>query len=184
MSDRDQIVTAFESHREAPGMPYSEEHFLDYLLERPSKKGYVRNSFSGLRRFNAFIDQVQLELSICFSLKDREANYSLDRFVARVAELRASPRSSLASFRNQARAGFGGPVFLVANGLFALVYLALGRSNEVLSAVCIVVLIMFNLLAIWLFIRYRRYMARLYTKLSQAAAMKSKKPLKATPPEG
>ncbi len=72
---RTRIIQLFEKHRAAPGAPYDEGHFLDFLLRDPKKERAVYNSFSGLRRFNAFLDEVQYELGVCFSLDDRDANY-------------------------------------------------------------------------------------------------------------
>ena len=175
MSEKEHIVAVFESHRKAPGTPYSEDHFLDYLLEHPEKKRAVYNSFSGLRRFNAFIDHVQMDYSICFSLKDRDANYSLDMFVARVVELRGSPRSSLASFKNQARAGLGWAPVFIANTILILACVV-SRSYAIPLAGCITFLILFNTAVAIFFVRYRRYMARLQQKLQ--AAMKKPKPLR------
>src|SRR5262245_36245708 len=83
-ADRARILTLFEQHRARPGTPYDESHFLDFLLPDPQRKHAVHGSFRGLRRYNAFIDDVQLEFAICFSLKDRETDFSVDRFVARV----------------------------------------------------------------------------------------------------
>src|SRR5688572_14968620 len=112
---RARVVELFESHRERPGTPFDATHFLDFLLAEPKGKGAVRNSFGGLRRFNAFIDAVQLEFAVYFSIKDRESNHSVDGFAARVEELMASPASSLASLRNQVQRGFGVQVWGVAN---------------------------------------------------------------------
>jgi hypothetical protein len=67
----------------------------------------VYNSFKGLRRYNAFLNDIQLEFGICFSGADFDANYSLPRFVARIAELQASRRSSLNSLRTARKRGFG-----------------------------------------------------------------------------
>jgi len=86
-SHRDRILAIFERHRATPGTAFPEERFLNHLMADPKGPEAVRNSFSGLRRFNAFIDEVQLEFGVCFSMKDLEASYSLPRFEARVREL-------------------------------------------------------------------------------------------------
>ncbi|MGN6229476.1 MAG: hypothetical protein ACTHNM_18770 [Dyella sp.] len=168
---REQIIATFESHRKDPKAPYSEDHFLDFLLRRPGRKGSVRDSFVSLRRFNAFIDQVQLDFSVCFSLKDLEANYSLDKFVARVAELQESPRSSLASFKNQTRAGFGWPIIVIGDGILVILSLLL-RQHEIIVAICISLLVLLNVLAVAFFVRHQQYRARLEKQLLQAAALR------------
>ncbi|MBU0751118.1 MAG: hypothetical protein KJ696_03075 [Gammaproteobacteria bacterium] len=114
------MIELFEKHRAAPGAPYDEARFLDFLLSAPKTDRAVYNSFRGLRRFNAFIDDVQYEFAVCFSLKDREAHYSLAKFVDRVLELERSRRGSLASLRNQIRAGAGWQVLVFANLLLLI----------------------------------------------------------------
>jgi len=96
---RDKVLELFEQHRETPGAPYDESHFLDFLLVNPRQKNAMTHSFRGLRRLNAFRDQIQNEFMIFFSSKDRDTNYSLERFVARIAELQNNPAASLASMR-------------------------------------------------------------------------------------
>ena len=116
------IRELFERHRAIPGAPLDESHFLDYLIPNPNSIGAVRNSFLGLRRYNAFVDEVQLQFNICFSVSDFESNYSLPQFVSRVAELQRSPRGSIASLRNQRKRGFGWETVLLGN-FFAMVLL-------------------------------------------------------------
>jgi hypothetical protein len=106
---REKVVALFERHRATPGTPDEADHFLDILLAKPRRKRATYNSFRGLRRFNAFIDEVQLEFGICFSLKDREANYSLDRFVERVVTLERSRRPRWHRWGTRWRQGPGGP---------------------------------------------------------------------------
>lgn len=111
---KSRIIELFEAVRATPGAAFDEGYFLDYLLPDPNGKGIVRNSFAGLRRFNSFIEQVQIEFGVCFSLQDLEAHYSLDTFARRTEELSARPAGSLRSLQNQKRAGAGlGPIFLL-----------------------------------------------------------------------
>ena len=120
-SHREKVVALFEKHRIKPGTPYDEDHFLDFLVHEPKKKRAVYDSFRGLRRFNAFVDEVQYEFAVCFSLKDRDANYSLDKFVDRVKELETSHRSSLASLNNQIQAGPEWNLVVVVNFILLVV---------------------------------------------------------------
>ena len=112
---KSKIVELFEKHRAAPGMPYDEVHFLDFLLPEPKRKGALYDSFRGQQRFGAFLDEVQLEFGVCFSIKDREANYSLDHFVTRITKLQQSKRGSLRSLQRQIRDGPGWGMLLLAN---------------------------------------------------------------------
>jgi len=112
---RAKVLQLFEKHRMTPGAPYDESHFLDSLLPAPEGKRAVFNSFRGLRRYNAFIEEVQYEFAICFSVDDRDANYPLAGFIDRIIELERSRRGSLASLRNQARAGPEWQVLVIGN---------------------------------------------------------------------
>jgi hypothetical protein len=119
---RDQILAIFEEHRQTPGAPFEESRFLEFLLSHPKGKRPVHNSFRGLRRYNAFLEQVQMQFCVYFSMQDFDANYSLERFTQRVLELQQSRRSSLASFRSHIRRGFGW------NTVFVLSLLGIGAS--------------------------------------------------------
>jgi len=44
--------------------PYDESHFLAFLLRQPDGKRALYNSFRGLRRFSAFIDEVKFEFAV------------------------------------------------------------------------------------------------------------------------
>jgi hypothetical protein len=133
---QDRIIQLFEKHRATPAAPYDESHFLDFLVAEPAHERAVYNSFRGLRRFNAFIDDVQLEFAVCFSTEDRDANYSLQRFVHRAIELQASRRGSLKSLNNQIKAGPGWHVLVIADlGLLVLATWAKG-SVWAVAALC------------------------------------------------
>lgn len=132
------IVELFEAARATPGAEYDESHFLDFLLAEARVKGAVRNSFRGLRRFNAFIETVQLEFGVCFSLKDLEANYSLDQFAKRTEELQGRPAGSKRSLQNQRRAGAGIGPMLVLNLILFFIGLYV---REIWWALILVVLI-------------------------------------------
>jgi hypothetical protein len=148
---RERVLAIFAQHRIRPDAPYEEDHFLDYLPENPEgKKGFTSNRFAGLRRRNAFIQEVEREFMVCFGTKDFERNYSLPHFVERVAALQASPRSSHAALqaRFKARSGLGAvlTVDLVLVGLalvlraspwlaVMLVLAAAGFSSWALTAI-------------------------------------------------
>jgi hypothetical protein len=167
MSHRDQVLALFEKHRSAPGAPYDESYFLDFLLPDPKKKGALYDSFRGLRRFNAFIDEVQYEFAICFSTGDRDANYSLDKFVDRVKELERSRRSSLASLKNRMRYGIGVNVVFFAN--FPLVILAIfARNNLWAMAVIVAIAAIINAWFLRFSLRARAYHARLLSRIQGA----------------
>jgi len=163
-SRRDAVLAIFEKHRIAPGTPFDEDHFLDFLLPHPKGKRAVYNSFRGLRRFNAFIDEVQFEFAICFSMEDRDANYPLDRFVDRVNELETSRRSSLASLRSQTRAATEWNVAIVANLVLFAAAAALKNHAWVLALIALAA-VLFNSWFLWLSARAKRYHAKLLAKI-------------------
>jgi hypothetical protein len=163
-SHRDKVVALFEKHRIKPGTPYDEDHFLDFLLHEPKKKRAVYNRFRGLRRFNAFIDEVQYEFAVCFSLKDHDANYSLDKFVDRVKELETSHRSSLASLSNQIQAGPGWNFVVIVN--FILLVVAIWLRNSTWAIVALIGAAAFlNGWFLWFSRRTKTYHARLLTRI-------------------
>lgn len=163
-SHREKVVALFEKHRIKPGRPYDEDHFLDFLLHEPKKKRAVYDSFRGLRRFNAFIDEVQYEFAVCFSLKDRDANYSLDKFVDRVKELETSHRSSLASLHNQIQAGPEWNLVVIVN--FILLAVAIWLRNNTWAIVALIGAAAFlngSFLRFWR--RTKRYNASLLSRI-------------------
>lgn len=164
---KNQIVALFEKHRAKPGAPYEDDHFLDFLLEKPKTKRAVYNSFRGLRRFNAFLDDVQYEFAVCLSLQDREANYSLSRFVARVEELQKSCRGSLKSLDNQIKAGPGWRVLVVAD----LVLLALAvflKNNPIILTAIIALAGSLNVWFCCFAWREKSYLVRLRNRIEKA----------------
>jgi hypothetical protein len=158
------IVELFERNRATPGAPYDEQHFLDFLLPAPRRPRAVYNSFRGLRRFNAFIDEVQLEFAICFSLKDRDANYPLPRFVDRVIELERSRRGSLVSLKNQARAGAGWQVLIFANVVLLIIGVWL-RTETWAIATLLVLALALNAAFVRFAQKRRAYLAQLQNRI-------------------
>ncbi|QPK63947.1 hypothetical protein IVG45_02915 [Methylomonas sp. LL1] len=162
---REKVLQLYESHREEPGAPYDESHFLDFLLADGATKS-VYNSFKGLRRFNAFWDEVQYEYAIFFSIKDRDANYSLERFVQRVEELIEKPSSSLASLRKPMK-GYVEGIVVVGPLLFWIPALALLNHIVIAAALfsCGAVLLLYFFL---IYRRERMYLKRLHQKIKMA----------------
>ena len=161
ITDKEKIITIFEKYRKVPGAKYHEENFLDYWVAGPKQKRAVYNSFSGLRRLNAFINEIQLEFSICFSEKDREANYSLDKLVSRIKELKASPNASLASLRNQMKHVADWNLLIVLNAIIFILSLWLKTLVSVILAVLI------NCGLLHFYISERNYKKRLFESISQ-----------------
>jgi hypothetical protein len=166
--DRRIVLDIFERHRAVLGAPFDESHFLDYLIADPKDLGAVRNSFSGLRRYNAFVDEVQLYFNVCLSIKDFEANHSVGQFVSRVGELQRSPKGSIASLRNQQRRGFGWGTVIVGNLLAACLLIAAWRVSPAVAYVLVVAAAIANVFVLKFFLRWRSYSQRLMANLAHA----------------
>jgi hypothetical protein len=161
---RQRILELFEKHRASPGAEFREEHFFDFLLANPSGKGAVHNSFRGLRRFNRFINELQYEFGVCFSLKDFESTCSVDRLVERIAELQRSRRGSLLSLKNQERAGAGWGVVAVVDSV--LLAFAVGSHRNLWIAIPLVVIAIAVTLAFFVFARNASaYLRRLRARI-------------------
>jgi hypothetical protein len=169
-ASRQKILAVFERHRQMPGAPFDESHFVDFLIASPKAKHAVHDSFAGLRRFNAFIDEVQYEFAVCFSLKDRDADYSLAQFVERIEELQNSRRGSLASLSNQERAGAGWNVVVVVDFILVLAGIAV-RDHPWVFALVLLVAFVVN---VGFFVRARKagaYLRRLRARIEQNVAV-------------
>lgn len=135
---RARIVELFEIHRSTPGQPYDERHFLDFLLTDPKEKGDLHNSFRGLRRYRHFVEDVQYEFGVCFSIKDWNATYSLDQFVERLTKLQQSRRASLQTLQLQIQDGYGWGLMFVVNSLLVMIGYVFRDISWVLATVFIV----------------------------------------------
>jgi hypothetical protein len=164
---RERILELFEKHRAVPGAPYDEARFIDYLLANPLGARVVHNSFRGLRRYNAFIDDVQYEFAVCFSRQDFEGNYSLSRFVDRVAELEQSRRGSLASLKNQIKAGPGWHTLIIGDLILLLLAIPF-RSNDWFMVGIVGVATVANLWFARFAWRSRQYLSRLRERIQTA----------------
>jgi hypothetical protein len=164
-STESRVLALFERHRATPGAPYEPARFLDHLLANPRKRRAVHDSFRGKWRFHAFLDAVQMEFGICFNNADRDSDPPLDRFVARVDELCASRRSSLASLRYQETVEFGWPPVFVVN-LFGFV--AASLAYRIGWPLAVAVLVALALADAWVarwWWRQRDYLRRLAQRL-------------------
>lgn len=161
---KNRILEIFEKHRKNPGNALDEQHFLDYLLADPKYKGAFRNSFSGLRRFNAFWNEIQLEFKVCFQLKDRDKNYSLGQFTDRVIELANSAKSSLAALRHQMKQPFDWNVFIIYN-LLLLIPIAFINSNYFLYGY-FAFIILINAFFIKFYLNQKSYLQKLFNVIN------------------
>jgi hypothetical protein len=163
---RSRVLFYFEKCRVAPGAPFEEDRFLDYLLADPSKDRAAYNSIEGLRRLNRFINAIQLEFSVCFSMNDRDRNYGLLPFLERIRELTASKQSSLTSLRNRQKHSFGWVAVVFANLLAFPVWMAAFRWKPVIGWVVICSCVVGTGLAFRLYILDKLYLRRLRAQIN------------------
>lgn len=163
-SVRQRILELFEKHRATPGAAFEEAHFMDFLLARPAQKRAVYDSFRGLRRLNAFLDDVQDEFSVCLSIADRNDNLSLTKLVDRVQQLEQSPRGSLASLNNRVAAGPGWRVLVVVDLLIGIMVVWVRHWPVGLGLIAALALLV-NGAFLRMHFRDRAYHARLRQKI-------------------
>lgn len=172
-STKQQIVEIFERHREAPATPFDENRFLDYLLLNPKQSRAVYDSFRGLKRFNMFIDEVQLRCSVYFSIKDRDAHYPLNRFVERIEQLRSSPHSSIASLNNQIKRNSRGSTAIVGTNFLVLIAIIYAWKSPVWLAVVMLIAVAANVWFVRTSLRENRYNKTLLAQLIANAGVQS-----------
>jgi hypothetical protein len=170
---KERVLTIFETHREAPGTPLDESHFLDFILAAPDRKRAVYDSVPGMKRLDAFFDQIQLEYSICFTRAERGANYSLDAMVTRIMALLESPRSSIIAFQEQEHAVYAWKIAGLADIVILLGILAL-VGHPVAMAVVAAFGLVLNVAWLWSRRQYGDYRARLFRQLRDAEAARRK----------
>lgn len=165
---RTEVLSIFERHRQTPGAAFEESHFIDYLLDQSKGIRTVHNSFRGLRRYNKFVEDVQMHFGVYLSIKDWGANRSLEQFVERVAKLQSSARSSRASFRSHVQRGFGWNTVFVVSFLGGLISYALWRYSQAASLVVLLVVAVGEAWALKAYLHWRSYHRALETKLGHS----------------
>ncbi len=83
---KEKILILFQNDRQRPNTFFDESHFLDFLTYPPHKKNSIKNSFKGVRKYYRFMDKLELEFEICFSLPDLDKYYSVDSLTTKIQE--------------------------------------------------------------------------------------------------
>jgi hypothetical protein len=93
---RNRLLSIFEQTRQAPGAPYEPERLLAFLTEPPAPKGRrVADTFTGRRRFVRFMNTIQLETGVCFTLQEWDGGFGLDDLARLVLAKMARPDQAL-----------------------------------------------------------------------------------------
>lgn len=83
---KETILKIFKEEKQKPNADFSESNFLDFLTFPAHSKNTIKNSFKGVRRYYRFMDKLELEFGICFSLPDLDKYYSIDSITKKVTE--------------------------------------------------------------------------------------------------
>lgn len=89
------ILDEFERLREVPGSSFDSDRLVDYLVANPTGDQQIESTYKGRHLFSRFIENLELRLAVCFSLKDLETLRSLDDFADRICHLQKNPQGSL-----------------------------------------------------------------------------------------
>lgn len=83
---KEKILKIFKEERQRPDLEFEESHFLDFLTFPAHSRNNIKNSFKGVKRYYQFMDRLELEFSICFTLPDLDKTYSIDKITKKVVE--------------------------------------------------------------------------------------------------
>ncbi|HEX6435190.1 MAG TPA: hypothetical protein VFZ87_13155 [Gemmatimonadales bacterium] len=93
---RNRLLSLFEQERQSPGAAHDPERLLAFLTDPPAPKGgRVADTFAGRRRFVRFMNTIQLEFRICFTLEEWDRGFSLEDLAKLVAAKMAKPDPGL-----------------------------------------------------------------------------------------
>lgn len=93
---RHRILSIFELTRQSPGAPFESERLLAFLTDPPASQGRrVADTFAGRRRFVRFMNAIQRDAGICFTLEEWDRGFGLDELTQLVARKAARPEQGL-----------------------------------------------------------------------------------------
>jgi hypothetical protein len=123
---RESILQVFQTRRQRPNTPFDEDNFLNYLTYPPGRKGSVKGTFVGARKYYRFMDSIEIKFGICFRLADLDKNYSLQNLTNKVKERLSKKAGNLQilSQREKYRDTYIFETVLI--GLLIMIYFAFG----------------------------------------------------------
>ena len=99
---RNRLLSVFEQVRQSPRAPFEPERLLAFLTDPPAPEGRrVADTFAGRRRFVRFMNTIQLESEICFTLEEWDRGFSLEELARLVAAKIAKPDQGLRSAKQR-----------------------------------------------------------------------------------
>jgi len=85
------LETLFSKHARIAGGFTPDAPFLHRLLAGAKNISNVRNSFRGIWRLNAFLDDVQMTFGVCLGLNDGEKDWTPQALAAHIDAKKANP---------------------------------------------------------------------------------------------
>jgi len=125
---KETILKIFKEEKQKPDADFSESHFLDFLTFPAHSKNTIKNSFKGVRRYYRFMDKLELEFGICFSLPDLDKYYSIDSITKKVTERINKRRGNLMILkrRNEEKEKYSFEIILTI--ILIVIYILLGLN--------------------------------------------------------
>lgn len=125
---KDAILRIFNEERQKPNADFSGSHFLDFLTFPAHSKNTIKNSFRGVRRYYRFMNKLELEFGICFTLPDLDKYYSIDGIIKKVVERMNKRRGNLMILkrRNEEKERYG--FELIMSILLIIIYIGFGLN--------------------------------------------------------
>lgn len=120
------ILEIFQQERQKPYEVFQESHFLDFLTFPPHRKDNIKNSFRGVKKYYQFMNRLELEFEICFTLSDLDRGYSTEKITKKVIERIGKRRGNIMIIkqRNSEKETYYIEIFLII--LVVLVYFIFG----------------------------------------------------------
>ena len=171
MDIRRTTIDIFQKNRSKKSEYFNEDYFLTYLIATPQqnhKIGHIHNSFDGNRRHNSFLDDIQLEFAICFSFKDKDKNYSLEKFISRIEELTNNKRATNSALNYRLNQKYGWHRLVIINLVFLIILFQGFKRNIILGVFLGTLVLGINLLSIFIYQKEKTY----YQKLKRIVDLK------------
>lgn len=168
MDIQERILKIFNQNRKNPNDEFIEDYFLTYLIPNPSQNhnlGFINNSFKGNNRHHNFLEDIQIEFGICFSNKDKDRNYKLEEFIERVTNLLSNKKASKAALTFRFKHMFHSSSFIYQNIVLLLFALLLWKINVFFKIIAVLIILIFNLGAIYFYQKERKYLTKLKEKI-------------------
>lgn len=83
---KNKILEIFKTERSNSLAEFNDSHFMDFLTNPSHQTNTIKNSFRGVRKYYRFMDKLELEFGVCFSLSDLDKYYSVDKLTKKVLE--------------------------------------------------------------------------------------------------